>query len=240
MSGAAIGIICKAPRPGLSKTRLIPTLGPDKAAELSRAFLVDVATTIDGLDPDLGVKGYAVCSPAEAARELAMFLPASFAYAVHTDPNLGRVLDAATNDLFGRGHDCVLLVNGDSPTLPPAVLRHCILALRGHGDRVVFGPAVDGGYYLIGLKRREPRLFADIPWSTADVLDGSLARAAEIGLPVLTLPVWYDIDDRQSFGWLLSELDGVRPPGIDQTIAAGQARATRGVLAPESEVMRLA
>lgn len=230
MGGVAIGIICKVPRPGKSKTRLIPTLGPEKAAELSRAFLIDLAATIDGLDPGLCAKGYAICSPAEAARELSAFLPASFGSAVHTDRNLGRVLDAAAGDLLGRGHDCVLLVNGDSPTLPPSVLERCIRALRQPGDRVVFGPAADGGYYLVGLKRREQRIFADIPWSTPEVFSRSLERAAEIGMPVARLPVWYDIDDEASFGWLLDELGGRRPASIDQTSVAGGASATRAVL----------
>ncbi len=233
MPKAAIAIICKAPKPGASKTRLIPALGPDKAADLSKAFLIDLAATIDGLAPELGVRGYAVCSPAEAVLELAAFLPPSFGYVVHTHPILGHVLQAAVEDLLHRGHDCVVLVNGDSPTLPPALLRDSILALRRYEDKVVFGPAVDGGYYLVGLKRSEPRLFADIPWSTPDVLARSVERAGEIGLPVVQLPVWYDVDDAESFGWLLGELSGRRPPCLNGTDGAGEASATRRVLSVE-------
>ena len=116
--------------------------------------------------------------------ELASFLPDDFGYVVHTDQILGRVLAQATDDLLQRGHDCVVLVNGDSPTLPPSLIRDCVLALRECGQRVVFGPAIDGGYYLVGLNYSEPRLFEDIPWSTPDVMAASLAKAKQINAAV--------------------------------------------------------
>lgn len=209
---AAIAIICKVPQPGRSKTRLIPRLGAERAAELSRAFLTDLSATIERVGGAIGARGYAVCSPADAAVALAESLPASFGYAVHTDPVLGTVLDAAMADLLGRGHDCAVLVNGDSPTLPEDVLAEAVAALRRPGDRVVFGPALDGGYTLVGLRRREPRVFADIAWSTGAVLDQSRARAAAAGLEVAEVEPWYDVDDADSFGWLLDEMAG-RPPG---------------------------
>lgn len=226
---AAIAIICKVPAPGRSKTRLIPRLGAERAADLSRAFLIDLSATIERVGTAVGARGYAVCSPADAAVELATFLPASFGYAVHTDPVLGAVLDAAMADLLGRGHDGAILVNGDSPTLPEAVLAEAVAALRRPGDRVVFGPALDGGYTLVGLKRREPRVFADIAWSTPTVLDQSRARAAAIALPVVETAPWYDVDDAESFGWLLEDLAGTPPAGLAGPGAP--APATRAVLA---------
>ena len=226
---AAIAIICKVPQPGRSKTRLIPRLGAERAADLSRAFLTDLSATIERVGGAIGARGYAVCSPADAAVALAEFLPASFGYAVHTDPVLGAVLDAAMADLLGRGHDCAVLVNGDSPTLPEAVLAEAVAALRRPGDRVVFGPALDGGYTLVGLKRREPRVFADIAWSTPTVLDQSRARAAAIALPVVETAPWYDVDDAESFGWLLEDLAGTPPAGLAGPGAP--APATRAVLA---------
>ena len=67
------------------------------------------------------------------------------------------------------GHDCVLLVNGDSPTLPTRLLVQAIETLREPGDRMVLGPASDGGYYLIGLKHPHQQLFAQIAWGTETV-----------------------------------------------------------------------
>lgn len=226
---AAIAIICKVPTPGRSKTRLIPRLGAERAADLSRAFLTDIAGTIERVGAAVGARGYAVCSPVDAAVALARFLPASFGYAVHTDPVLGNVLDAATADLLGRGHGCAVLVNGDSPTLPDALLADAVAALRRPGERVVFGPALDGGYTLVGLKRREPRVFADIAWSTDTVLEQSRARAAAAGLAVEEVAPWYDIDDADSFGWLLGELEGRAPPGL--ALRGAPAPHTRAALA---------
>ncbi len=228
-STAAIAIICKVPKPGASKTRLIPALGAERAAALSRAFLIDLSGTIEAVAQAIGARGYAVCSPESASEELARFLPPSFGYVVETDPVLGRVLDAAIARLLALGHDGVVLVNGDSPTLPAALLVEAIEALRRPGERVVFGPALDGGYTFVGLKRREPGVFADIPWSTSTVLARSLERAAELGLPVTQTSPWYDIDDAESLGWLISELRGHPPAGL--AVRGAEAPETRAVLA---------
>ncbi len=226
---AAIAIICKLPKPGASKTRLIPALGPERAAALSRAFLIDLAGTIEIVTKAMGGKGYAVCSPNSAATELSAFLPSGFGYVVRTDPILGRVLDGAVGDLLGRGHDCAILVNGDSPTLPAALLIDAVETLRRPGERAVFGPALDGGYTFVGLKRRKPDLFADIPWSTDAVLARSVEAAERAGVPVTLLPAWYDVDDLASLAWLQAELRGEPPSGL--VLRGAEARATRAVLA---------
>jgi len=239
MPQAAIGIVCKAPEPGQSKTRLIPRLGADKSAALARAFLIDIAESIGELRGEFDVAGYAVCSPAEAAEELATFLPDDFGYAVHTDVVLGNVLARATEDLLARGHDCVVLVNGDSPTLPPSLLKDCVLALREGDECAVFGPAIDGGYYLVGLNHNEPRLFEDIPWSTPAVMDATLAKARKINKRVTQLGAWYDVDDPESLDLLLAEFNGRRPSGVDQNVAPGRAVATRSLFR-ESDLSLLA
>ena len=106
------------------------------------------------------------------------------------------------------------------------------------GDRVVLGPATDGGYYLIGLKRAHARLFADIPWSTAAVLDTTRLRAQEIGLATRLLAPWYDVDDAASFETLLDELrDGVLPFAAP-ALAGGPAAATRQCLRRHPELAK--
>ena len=84
------------------------------------------------------------------------------------------------------------------PTARPCRPRSCALpfdAAAGE-DAVVLGPAIDGGYTLIGLSRPHARVFEDIPWSTPDVYRLTIERAAEIGVPVVNVPRWYDVDDR--------------------------------------------
>ena len=159
-------------------------------------------------------------------------MPPRFGLLCHADGNLGRVLLGATRDLLARGHGRVLLVNSDSPTLPTARLREAIEHLGASGDRVVLGPATDGGYYLIGLKTAHPRLFEDVKWGSDVVFAGTLSRAAEIGLPVVELSTWYDVDDAESLTMLLAELRGLLP----EFTGGGAARATRTFLASIGEI----
>jgi glycosyltransferase A (GT-A) superfamily protein (DUF2064 family) len=127
---------------------------------------------------------------------------------LQADDDFGEVLFGAARDLLLAGHDCVLLVNGDSPTLPSRFLVDAIQTLRNSNDRIVLGPASDGGYYLIGLKRPHRRLFAQIDWGTGTVFSRTRERAAEIGLATTLLPEWYDVDDVETLGWLRDELTG--------------------------------
>ena len=228
MATAAIGIVCKAPKAGESKTRLIPRLGPERAAALARAFLIDLSHTIEDVAAAVGCTGYVIFSPASAAAELATFLPAAFGYVVKTDRDLGRVLDGATQELLDRGHESAILVNGDSPTLPAALLIDIVKALREPGAHAVFAPALDGGYSIVGLTRRTPEIFDDIPWSTPTVMRRSLEQAIRHAIPVKVLSPWYDIDDSESLDLLLAELRGERPVGLQHNGA--EASATRKVL----------
>jgi uncharacterized protein len=224
---AAIGIMCKAPRPGRTKTRLAATIGMEAAARLSACFLRDVAAAIEAVPESLGCRGYGIYAPAGAEAELREMLPPSFGLLLQADAEFGNVLHGAARDLLAAGHDCVALVNSDSPTLPPAFLTRAIEVLRAAGDRMVLGPASDGGYYLIGLKAAHRHVFTDIPWGTEAVARLTLERASEIGLEAVRLPVWYDIDDAETLGWLRDELAGTSA----RFQGGGLAAATRAWLA---------
>ena len=208
MSAAAIGIICKAPQPGRAKTRLGTAIGAVAASELSACFLRDVAAAIEAVPETLGRRGYGVYAPAGVEHIMRELLPATFGLLLQVGDDLGDVLFGAARDLLIDGHDCVLLVNGDSPTLPARFLVQAIETLREPGDRMVLGPASDGGYYLIGLKRPHRHLFTQIAWGTETVARSTCERAAEIGLATTLLPEWYDIDDIETLGWLRDELAG--------------------------------
>lgn len=223
---AAIGIICKAPRPGTTKTRLAAMIGGEAAAMLSACFLRDVAACIEQVPQRIGRKGYGVYAPAGAEMEMRRLFPPSFDLLLQSDAVLGNVLYRATHDLLAVGHDCVLLVNGDSPTLPPSFLVDAVSRLRRSGDRLVLGPASDGGYYLIGLKHAHRRLFDDIPWGSDAVARLTLERASQIELESSLLPEWYDIDDGETFEWLRKELSGRSA----RFTGGGAAEATRTYL----------
>jgi len=231
VGAAAIGIMCKAPRAGAVKTRLVPLLGPRRAAELSACFLRDVAATIAALPNACGAHGYAMFTPCDAEEAMRAIMPPGFGFLFQGGTDIGRALSGAARSLLALGHRCVLLVNSDSPTLPPGLLEEAIRLLDAPGDRVVFGPATDGGYYLVGLKVAHARLFEDVPWSTADALSRSLERASEIGLPSKLLTPWYDVDDAESLAHLRDELAGRQLPFLATGLRGGDASATRRLLA---------
>jgi rSAM/selenodomain-associated transferase 1 len=231
---AAIGIMCKAPQPGRTKTRLAASFGATAATDLSACFLRDVAAAIEAVPERLGRRGYGVFAPAGAELILRPLFPPAFGLLLQVGDDFGQVLFGAVHSLLAAGHDCVLLVNGDSPTLPSGLLVEAIELLRRPGDRAVLGPATDGGYYLIGLKRVHPHLFADIEWGTGSVAQRTRERANEIGLPMAELTEWYDVDDAEAIGWLKAELAG----RSERFRGGGPAVATRAYLAKLSGVAR--
>ena len=105
MSAAAIGIICKAPQPGRSKTRLAAAIGEVAASELSACFLRDVAAAIEAVPDALGKRGYGVYAPVGTEQIMRQLLPAGFGLLLQAGENLGHVLLGATRALLLTGHD---------------------------------------------------------------------------------------------------------------------------------------
>ncbi len=228
--GAAIAIVCKTPGAGGGKSRLRPLLGADMVARLSACFIRDVAAALEAVPSPLGRQLYALYSPAGSEVALRALLPPPWRLVLRQATSVGAVLDLSMTAFLADGHDCAIMVNSDSPTLPTDFIVEAIAALRAPGDRVALGPALDGGYYLVGLKRPHPRLFHDIAWSTPDVLARTLERAQEIGLPVTLLPRWYDVDEPQDVVRLQKEFAG-QAPSLTSGVTGGPALHTRALLA---------
>jgi len=107
--------------------------------------------------------------------------------------NIGAGLAAAAEHFLARGV-AVVLVDSDSPTLPLAHLEEAVELLRSGDVDCVVGPAVDGGYCMLGLARSCPSMFVDVPWSTDRVVPITLERAAAARLKTRVLPAWWDVD----------------------------------------------
>lgn len=228
----AVAIVCKTPAAGKSKTRLSPPLRPEECAEISACFIRDLARTIARLAADGSVCCCAVYTPRGSEPALRELLPDSFELIPQVEGGFGARILQGTADLLNAGHDGVILVNSDSPTLPLRILRDAVDAVR-RKDCVVLSPAFDGGYTLIGLSKLHAILFDDIPWSTSNVYRLTLDRAREIGLPVIDVPGWYDVDDETSLRMLEDEMAGRAPPFSE--LAGANAPATRQFLHDRSK-----
>ena len=203
----------KAPRSGEVKTRLVPPLHAEEASQLSACFVKDMLANLLALSESVPVDCYAAYSPPGSEALFRDFVPPQIRMLPPRSVGLADSLPDAIEDLIAAGYEGACLVNADSPTLPTSLLIDAVTSLRAPGDRVVLGPATDGGYYLIGLKLPHRHLFHDIAWSTERVYRQTAERAASIGLELVTLPAWYDVDDVASLGCLCRELlAGRRPP----------------------------
>lgn len=187
--------MAKAPRVGHAKTRLVPPMTAEDAAALSACFIRDAAENIATAAQQGAIDGYIAFAPPDSGDEFLPLLSPQTRLLPSRRTGLGASLYDAAADLLAAGYGSVCLINSDSPTLPTSILVAAAQALSPSGDRLVLGPAEDGGYYLIGLKQAHRRLFEDIAWSTPQVLAQTEERGREIGLATITLPVWYDVDD---------------------------------------------
>jgi len=216
--GCAIAVMAKSPRPGQVKTRLVPPLTPDAASALSASFLSDITENIARAAEAGAIHGYVAYAPAGTdsafdgmlADGTRLVLADGATVSAPRVRGFGRPLLHAARSLFALGHDAVCLLNSDSPTLPTALLSRAAEALSVPGDRVVLGPADDGGYYVIGMKAPHVPLFEDIAWSTSAVADETRRRAGALGLPVVELDPWYDVDDAAALHRLCRDLASAR------------------------------
>ena len=202
----AVAIMAKASVAGTVKTRLVPPLTHEEAAELNTCCLPTLRRT--SWRPRRRCRSKVSQHTIRSVRSnfSKTFSPMVSRCCRPRSRRSGAACFTPRRTFSPPGYGSICLVNADSPTLPTELLVETVRQLREPGDRVVLGPAADGGYYLIGLKRFHRRLFQDIDWSTERVFRQTIARAGEIGLAVASLPEWYDVDDEESLAVLGREL----------------------------------
>jgi uncharacterized protein len=225
----AVGVMAKSPRPGHSKTRLCPPLRSEQAAQLSAAFLRDTSENIGAAALSAPIVGYAAYAPAGMEEALVPHLALGTACVLADGSTpapqgvegFGRCLLHAIQQLFAAGHTAACVLSSDTPTLPTDILvTAATVLLAGDERRVVLGACDDGGYYLLGMRLPHARLFADIAWSTSSVAATTRTRIAELGLDLVDLPLWYDIDDAAALERLVRENGGYAAPWTRRAITA--------------------
>lgn len=184
----ALLVIAKRPEPGQTKTRLSPPLTPQQATRLYECFLRDTLALVTAVPH---VTRFILYAPANESAYFARLGP-HFELLAQQGSNLGERLDNALTDCLNNGFQQVVIMNSDGPTLPPAYLAQAFQYLDQ--TEAVFGPAEDGGYYLVGLTRPQPALFRRVQMSTPTVLQDTLKLARQRGVEASLLPAWYDVD----------------------------------------------
>lgn len=192
-------IFTRYPEPGKTKTRLIPTLGPEGAATLQRQMTEYTLAQARALRGSLPVS-IEVCfaggeSPAEMLREhrfMQSWLGPDLSYQHQSQGDLGTRMAKAFKVAFEANMDRVVTIGTDCPGLNAQLLAKAFQELHQHD--LALGPAIDGGYYLIGLRCFIPLLFQGIAWGTAEVFQQTVEIAKTLGLSIAYLPPLADVD----------------------------------------------
>jgi len=187
-------IFTRYPEPGKTKTRLIPALGPDGAAHLQRQMTRHTLRWAGRLQCPGSTSVEVRFEGGDAAARRTVFGP-RFPYRPQGGGDLGCRLDRAFQTAFAEGVRRTVVVGSDCPGVSDGVVENAFGRLARQD--LVLGPAGDGGYYLIGLKRPVPALFAEIPWGQGDVLDRTLDAAQRLGLDSSLLDPLDDVDRPQ-------------------------------------------
>ncbi len=211
---AALVIFAKAPIPGQVKTRLCPPLFADEAATLHGSFVLDTLerTKAAVTKLKLPLDRYLACAPSSTLVFFKIMEERQGAKLIDQEGgDLGQRMHRAFETMFARGYQRALIVGTDVPSLPLDHYKQALTLLDSHD--LILGPALDGGYYLVGLKNISPVLFEDIPWSTDRVLALTREKAARLGLTVALLPEWRDVDTIEDLRALIdaSAVDAKKP-----------------------------
>jgi rSAM/selenodomain-associated transferase 1 len=188
-ASVALVVIAKEPLPGRAKTRLSPPLTPEGASQLAAACLADTLAAVVATPAHrhvLVLEG----SPDDAWMPPAGAGPTLEVHA-QRDGGLGESLAGAFAD---PGAAPALLVGMDTPQITPELLTTGIETLAAEGVDAVLGPAEDGGYWSIGLRAADERVFDGVPMSADDTGARQLRRLHDLGLETVELEPLLDID----------------------------------------------
>jgi rSAM/selenodomain-associated transferase 1 len=197
-------LMMKAPLAGFVKTRLAPPLKAEEAAALAGCFARDAARCA----LEAGGEVVIAYAPAAGRATLEPLLPSCSHWVEQKGDGLGARLEAVAAEVFRSGFGPVAVAGADSPTLPPSYVSRALAALAAGDADIALGPTEDGGYYLVGLRRPAPGLFRNVEWSTPRAYAQTARNAAALGLRLLELPRWYDVDTPEDLARLRAELFG--------------------------------
>lgn len=226
----ALILMAKAPAPGEVKTRLCPPLSPRSAASLYRRLLLDAAEELGRVR---GARLLLFHAPPGAAGRFraAPFRP--FALAPQAGRDLGERMESAAGEAFRGGARRVVIAGADCPALSASRVGEAFRELSA-GAAAVFGPSVDGGFYLAGLRFPPPPVFRGVTWGTPSALGDVVARCAALALPYALLPPERDVDTAEDLDALAAWAGRHARPACPRTRRwlSGRAGSPAGAATP--------
>lgn len=195
-------VICftRVPRPGVTKTRLLPILRPDQCAGLHWSFLKDLAQVYREMDAHLFV---AYTPDADWEQLKSVFPPAG--YIPQKGKDLGEKMYKAIRKVLDLGYEYVVLTGADLPLLTKDHLESGFDALKEHD--IAIGPTSDGGYYLIGMKEPCKEVFHVEGYGGSSVFENTVAAAKRAGLTVGQAMLCDDVDTPEDLRQLCAKAD---------------------------------
>lgn len=213
-------IFARQPKLGQVKTRLAATVGDARALEIYVALAERVVASLN--EPDAW-KLVVRCAPDVARADVERWLGGAVAVAPQGDGDLGARMSRALTAHLEQGAARVVIVGTDCPDVGPEIVRQAFAALETND--LVYGPALDGGYYLVGARRPVPQVFVDVPWSSPDTLAVSLERAQSADLSVQLLEPLSDIDTEADWRAWQARADGPAAQSASATEAGEEPRS---------------
>ncbi|TSA44419.1 MAG: glycosyltransferase [Deltaproteobacteria bacterium] len=186
-----LAVLVRHPEQGKVKTRLAKAYGNPFAAELYGYFVEDLLEALSSGNYHLEL----FFTPAEREMEIRQRFGVRFCYSPQEGEGLGDRIEKAFRSCFAKGFTATLLIGSDCPDLTVEAIEHAFRTLEKGQDAVV-GPALDGGYYLIGFRSAtfDPAVFNGMPWGENTVFEKTVDLLHARGYRVHLAPAWHDID----------------------------------------------
>ncbi len=209
MNEKALIIFARQPASGKVKTRLTPALSPTRASQLYHCMLADTINRFESLE---GVDRILFYTGGEDAESYFRNLWPDLRLRPQKGADLGSRIEEAFSLVFASGYRSAAIIGTDSPDLPVSFVIDAFRLLSDGNTEAVFGPAEDGGYYLLAVKRVYSDLFHEISWGSGQVLRESLEKAESMGIRVSKLPMWADVDTSEDLAGLVAREGAERAP----------------------------
>ncbi len=234
-------VFTRYPEPGTVKTRLSGVLGTVGAADLQREMTLHTLTATRGMRSARGIDVEVRYAGGDDGSMRRCFGD-DLVYRPQGEGDLGERMARSIADALSAGAPAAVVIGSDCPGITPDILGRAFDMLGEDSERVVMGPALDGGYYLVGMSRRRPELFRGIDWGTEHVFRQTEAAARDAGYPIRTLEPLADVDRPADLETWYSARGRARPrlsviiPALNEEAAVAGA-VDSALAVPDAEVI---